>query len=166
MNAYAARELARTWVETLPPQMPGLMAAHLVGGITTMQDDEPFPLTKDVDVHLIFEVGSPALQTNGMFMNILEVPFDGLIIEAGIRSIEEYQSIEAVLGNPEIAHHLTLNSLLYDPAGLLAAVQFLVRRDYARRPWVEARIAHERRGLEQSFAMRELGRSMYGISGE
>jgi hypothetical protein len=166
MNACTARELARTWVDTLPPQMPGLMAAHLVGGITTMPDDELFPLTKDVDIHLIFELGSPALQTEGMVMNILEVPFEGLIIEAGVRSIEEYQSAEAVLGNPEIAHHLTLDSVLYDPTGYLAALQDAVRRDYHRRSWVSARIEHERQGLERSFGFREMGRSLYGISGE
>jgi hypothetical protein len=166
MNAFTARALARTWVETLPPLMPGLVAAHLVGGITTTADDEPFPLTKDVDIHLIFEVGSPALRTDGMLMNILEVPFEGLIIEAGIRSIEEYLLVDAVLGNPEIAHHLTLDSLLYDPTGRLTALQVAVRRDYAGRRWVEARIEHERQGLERSFGFREMGRALYGISGE
>jgi hypothetical protein len=166
MNAFTARELTRTWVETLVPDMPGLVAAHLVGGITTMPDDAPFPATKDVDVHLIFTEGSPALQHAGPIPNMLEVLYEGLIIEAGIKPVSDYASAEQVLGNPEIAHHLMLDPVLYDPEGLLAALQPTVRAEYPERRWVEARIAHERAGFERSFVFREMAKEYYGISGE
>jgi DNA invertase Pin-like site-specific DNA recombinase len=47
VNVAQAKQAARAWVEAHVGQWPGLRAAHLVGGITTMPDDEPFPAEKD-----------------------------------------------------------------------------------------------------------------------
>ena len=153
-------------MKSLTSEMPGLVAAHLVGGITTMPDDAPFPRTKDVDVHLIFAEGSPALQQMGPIPNMLEVLYDGLIIEAGFKPVSDYETPEQVLGNPEIAHHLTLDSVLYDQEGRLAALQAVVRAAYSEHRWVEARLAHERAGFERSLGFQGLARQYYGISGE
>lgn len=166
MNAQQAKQTAKTWVETNLEGWPGLCAAHLVGGITTMPDDAPFPLYKDVDLHLIFDVGSPALVPAGPFPTILEVPYDGISLEAGLKSVAEYGCAEAVLANPEIAHHLTLDSVLHDPDGLLHGLQDEVRREYPRRCWVAARIQHEREGLAGALALRTMAAARYGPSGE
>ncbi len=166
MDARRAKATTRAWVESLVPEMPGLVAAHLVGGITTMPDDAPFPATKDVDLHLIFAEGSPALEQTGPFLNMLEVLYDGLIIEAGIKPVSDYATAGQVLGNPEIAHHLTLDSVLYDPENWLATLQPAVREEYSQQRWLDARLAHERAGFERSFMFRELAKEYYGISGE
>jgi hypothetical protein len=161
----AKRSVLR-WLESTEEQFPGLCGAHFVGGITSMRDDEPFPRTKDVDLHLIFEPGSPALDHRGRFMNILEVAYDGLAIEAGIRSRLEYGDASMVLGNPEIAHHLLTDSVIDDPGGWLHDLQVTVRDNYARRQWVCARLNHERRGLAGALAMRKMAASMTGVTGE
>ena len=166
MNAKQAKQAAQAWVDANLRQWPGLRAAHLVGGITTMPDDASFPTHKDVDVHLIFDEGSPALQPEGPFSGILAAHHGGVAIEAGIKSATEYGSPEAVLSNPEIAHHLTLDSVLYDPDGLLRALREPVRRDYPRRRWVLARVEHERNGLAGALALRPVVREAYGASGE
>ena len=167
MNAGQAKQTAAAWVGEYIDQWPGLIGAHLVGGITTMPDDAPFPEYKDVDVHLIFDTGSPMLEsTRDRFMNILEVPYNGINIEAGIKPVTDYASADAVLANPEIAHHLTVNSVIYDPGGWLQDLQELVRLDYPRRRWVQARIDFERRGLEATLAQTEMARGMFGASGE
>jgi hypothetical protein len=166
MNAKQAKEAAAAWVAENIEQWPGIIGAHLVGGITTMPDDASFPAYKDVDVHLIFNTGSPMLDAPGPFMNILEVPYGGISIEAGIRPVSEYASADAVLANPEIAHHLTVQSVIYDPGGWLQDLQELVRLDYSRRRWVQARIDYERKGLEGAFALSERAKGMYGASGE
>jgi hypothetical protein len=166
MNAKQAKQTATAWVEENIEQWLGLIGAHLVGGITTMPDDAPFPAYKDVDVHLIFTAGSPMLDAPGPFMNILEVPYGGISIEAGIKPVSEYASADAVLGNPEIAHHLTVQSVIYDPGGWLQDLQELVRLDYPRRRWVQARIDYERKGLEGTLALKEMAKGMYGASGE
>ena len=73
MDARQAKQTAKAWVEANVRGWPGLRAAHLVGGITSMPEEAPFPAHKDVDVHLVFDEGSPALQPTGPFQNILEV---------------------------------------------------------------------------------------------
>jgi len=166
MNAKQAKHIARGWVETNLDQWPGLRAAHLVGGITSMADDAPFPASKDLDVHLVFDEGSPALQPTGPFQNMIEVSHGGISIEAGIKSAAEYASPEVVLANPEIAHHLMLDTLLYDPSGLLGDLQAPVRREYPRRRWVLARVEHERTGLAGALELLPMARQMSGAAGE
>ena len=157
---------AAAWVADNLPQWPGLRAAHLVGGITSLPPDAPFSPTMDVDIHLIFDAGSPALQTAGPFPNIIAAASGGIPIEAGLKSVVEYEAAATVLANPEIAYHLTRDSILVDPSGLLRALQPAVRREYARREWVRARIEHERRGLEAAVGMRPMAAAMYCASGE
>ncbi len=166
MDARRARQTAKEWIEDNRSQWPGLRAAHLIGGITTMPDDAPFPAYKDVDIHLIFAPDSTILQPTGPFMNIIETVHAGMIIEAGIKSAREYASPEVVLANPEIAHHLTVNSALYDPDGMLAALYRPVTREYPRRRWVRERVAFERRGLEEVMGgLLPMARAMGGLSG-
>ena len=166
MNVRSAKQTAAAWVAENRDRWPGLCAAHLVGGITAMPDDAPFPTTKDVDVHLIFANDSPALRPEGPFPPIIEESFRGLPIEAGIKPESEYASAEAILANPEIAYHLTVDSLLHDPDGWLRGLQDGVRREYPRRRWVCARLDHERRGLAGALELRAFAAEAYGASGE
>jgi hypothetical protein len=166
MDAKQAREAARDWVALNAERWPGLRAAHLVGSVTTMPDAEPFPAGKDVDLHLIFAERSSLLAMEMPGFRILEEQYGGAAIEAGIKPESEYRSPEAVLANPEIAHHLTVDSILYDPDGLLHALQATVRRDYPRRKWVLARLDHERRGLAGALELVGFAREQWGASGE
>jgi hypothetical protein len=167
VNVKQAKQSAKAWVDANLDQWPGLRAAHLVGGVTTMDDDASFPTYKDVDVHLIFADGSPALAGDGWWSRILEAPFGGVAIEAGVKSVAEYRSAEAVLANPEIAHHLTVDSVLYDPEGMLRDLQGPVRVEYPRRRWVRARLDHERRALTGALdLLRKTRDSPWGASGE
>ncbi|MGH2530709.1 MAG: hypothetical protein ACRDJW_00255 [Thermomicrobiales bacterium] len=165
MNAARAKQTTCEWIAANVEHWPGLRAAHLVGGITTMPDDAPFPSHKDVDVHLIFDEGSPALQQNGLFPNLIEASYGSLAIEAGIKSVADYRSAESVLSNAEIAHHLTVDSLLYDPSGLLGNLQAAVRRDYRRRRWVLARIEFDWKELARAFDLRPFA-AQFGPMGE
>jgi hypothetical protein len=149
MNVQTVKETMRTWVADNANRYPHLCAAHLVGSITTMAEQMPFPDDKDVDLLLIFEPDSPALAHHGPFSNNLEFLHKGLMVEGGLKSATEYRDAEAVLANPEVAHHLTVDSILYDPQGRLTAMQPRIKREYNRRCWVQARVAHERRGWEQ-----------------
>jgi hypothetical protein len=161
-----ARQTAKAWIEANLERWPGLRAAHLVGGITAMPEDAPFPAWKDVDIHLIFDDGSPDLQPRGPFANIIEEAYRGLLIEAGIKSVADYRSAEAVLANPEIAYHLTVDCGLYDPDGFLRDLQAQVKREYAQERWVLARIEHERQGFQGALGMRPMVAAAFGASGE
>jgi hypothetical protein len=166
MNVQQAKETARAWVEANASAWPGLRAAHLVGGITSLPHEAPFPASKDVDVHLIVDEANAGLEVDGPGPNILEIAYDGLAIEAGVKSRADYASAETVLANPEIAYHLTVDSILFDPGGWLRALQEPVQRDYARRRWVLARLAHERRGFAGAFDFLSSVATTWGASGE
>jgi hypothetical protein len=166
MDVKQAKQAAHAWVESNCSHWRGLRGAHLVGSVAMLPDDAPFPPTKDVDLHLIFDESSPALTNAGPFLNNLEVEHQGVSIEAGVKSIGDYRSAEAILANLEIAHHLTVDSLLYDPDGLLRGLQAPVRREFARRRWVSARLAHERAGQARALALLPAMRARLGASGE
>ena len=166
MNAKQAKLTARAWVKDNIEQWPGLRAAHLVGGITTMADEAPFPADKDVDLHLIFADDSQLLANPDPWSGIIEESYGGIAIEAGLKPVTDYRSAAAVLGNPEIAHHLLVDSVLHDPDGLLHDLQAEVRRDYPRRRWVCARLQYERQGLAGALSLLETARATMGASGE
>jgi hypothetical protein len=166
MNARQVRQITQEWVTGNLDHYPGLVAAHLVGGITTTPHYAPFPSYKDVDFHMIFAPGSPALKPLGPFLSNVEVLYKGLMLEGGMKPMSEYQSAAAALANPEIAHHLMVDqSILYDPTGMLQALRKQVSREFARRDWVRARIEHERRGLQGALANLPMARAGGG-SGE
>ena len=142
MNVATVKQIARAWIQENLPNWPGLKAAHLVGGITAMPDDAPFPATKDVDIHLVFAEGSPAVNPGNPFQDLIEVAYNGILIEAGSKPISDYADAATVLANPEIAYHLTRDVALYDPSGHLAALADEVRAGYTRREFVLARLEH------------------------
>jgi hypothetical protein len=166
VNVAEAKGVARGWVADNAAGWPGFRAAHLVGGITAMDDDAYFPPTKDIDMHLIFESDSPMVQQRGPMPNILEAQVAGLAIEAGLKPVSEYESPAAILGNPELAFHFTVESSLYDPDGWLSSLSREVIPQYADREWVDARMQHELVGQERAFALRPLAQELLGPSGE
>ncbi|HEX9115854.1 MAG TPA: hypothetical protein VGA61_07280 [Anaerolineae bacterium] len=106
MNAGEVKQAAKQWVAENLAAWPSLRAAHLVGSVAAAPDDAPFPAYKDVDMHLIFDEGSPMLISRGPFLHPIEAEYRGLMIEAGLKPVADYRSPEAVLANPEIADHL------------------------------------------------------------
>jgi hypothetical protein len=164
VNVREAKELVGSWIEEEVDYLPGLRAAHLSGSITAMANATPFPAHKDVDLLLVFDERSPLLAHDGPEPNIRQVSRGGLAIEIGLKPTAHYASPAAVLANPEIAFHLTVDSVLYDPHGLLRGLQNEVRRDYPRRRWVEARLAHERAALANVLELRSLMRDHWDAS--
>lgn len=160
MNTHQVKQITKEWIEMNLAQFPGLCGAHFVGSINTMPDEAHFPPYKDVDLYLVFKEGSPALESLGPFTNLLETEYRGVILEGGYKPVSDYQNPEVVLTNPEIAHHLTVDSLLYDPDGRLRALQEPVRREYTRRKWVMARIENERKSLEVLQVQRPFAQAM------
>jgi hypothetical protein len=145
----------RNWIADNTNRIPGLCAAHLNGSITSLKEESIFPDDKDVDILLVFAPDSPALIQNGPYSNNLEFLYEGLMVEVGLKPLTDYSDAETILANPEIAHHLTVDSILYDSQGQLSAMQAQIKSQYNRRGWVQARLAYERRGWEQVTAIYE-----------
>lgn len=166
MNVLETRDVVRAWVEANAVGWPGFQAAHLVGGITSLGDLDPFPASKDVDLHLIFDNSSPMLQTRGPAPAMLEVSVEGIPVEAGLKPVSAYVSPEAILENPELAYHFTVTSSIYDPDGWLSGLSHEVIPRYADRRWVDARLDYQRRGLQSIETMRPVAHQLLGPSGE
>jgi hypothetical protein len=166
MNVQQAKLAAQDWVNANANQYQGLRAAHLVGSITTLPADMDFPPYKDVDMHLIFDDGSPILEPRGPFPHILETSHQGLMLEGGYKPMTDYASADVVLANPEIAHHLLEDSVLYDPDGLLDNLQTAVKQDYPKRQWVMVRLEHDRQGLMGIYEILPMARERFGIPGQ
>jgi hypothetical protein len=166
VNVIEAKGIAREWVAGNASEWPGLRAAHLVGGITAMTDEAIFPTTKDIDLHLIFDDDSVMVQQRGPIPNMLEAQVAGLAIEAGLKPVSDYDSPAAILGNPELAFHFTVESSIYDPDGWLSGLSREVIPQYAAREWVDARMRHEVLGQERAFGLRALAQGLLGPSGE
>ena len=130
--------VARSWVEEHAVHVPGFQGAHLMGGLSTLPDDAPFPNYRDVDIAVIVD-GADDEQPPS------EHHYRGLMIEAGQYAPARYHSAAQVLVDPALAPHLAAGRVLADPHGLLGAVQPEVTRTYAQPEWVAARCSAAKR---------------------
>lgn len=140
---------AREWVELHGRHLPGVRAAHIMGALTSLPSEAPFPSYRDVDIALVTDEGTQPVERN------LDVAYRGLIIECGLLGVDEYRDPELLLANPGIGPHLLADSVLWDPGGLLAAVQPAVRRGWRRRRWIRARCEVEKRDVLRELALLE-----------
>lgn len=138
MPAGQVIERVKEWVRMQAEQLPGFLGAHLMGGITSMAASDPFPLYRDVDLHMIMKDDADIPNENA------EVLYKGLMIEAGFRRQMDYRTPEIILADPVIASHMAVHSILSDPTGLLSQLYEVVSREYARRKWVQARCEAEK----------------------
>ena len=145
LRTAKAVEIAGDWVARYAAEHPEFLAAHLMGGITSMSPDDEFPYDADLDLMLV--VDSPITTEDP-----LDELYRGVAIEAGLRGKDEYESAEKVLANPAIADHIAAGAILSDPTGLLSAVQPAVAREFSRQRWVRERCAEEKRRFEMGIA--------------
>lgn len=139
MNVAETIAIAREWVEQYGCHLPGYCASHLMGSLSTLPHDAPFPSYRDVDIAIVSS--EPSIGDD----DILEVSYHGLIIECGFYDVELYHRAETLLAHPGLAPHLAVNSVLHDPNGLIGAVQPIIARDYMHRHWVVERCEAEKR---------------------
>jgi hypothetical protein len=119
MRVAQVKRLVGEWLAAYRGSVTGLIGAHFVASIATLPDDATFASYDDVDFRLVLEAGHPLLASHGPLPDSLETAYQGVILEGGYKPVGDYRSPEGVLANPEIAHHLTADSLLHDPDGLL-----------------------------------------------
>lgn len=135
MNAGQVIELAREWVEERGSQIPGFCGAHLMGGINRMPKDAPFLPFLDIDLNVVSRDVKQE-ETH-------DESYKGLILEYGVLPLEDYASPETILASPNLAANFVVPSVLVDPEGILNNLHRAVKRDYARRHWVQMRCQEE-----------------------
>jgi hypothetical protein len=130
--------IARSWVEEHGARLPGFQGAHLMGGLSTLPDDAPFPTYRDVDIAVVVDGGDDEQPPT-------EHHYCGLMIEVGLYAPARYHSVAQMLADPALAPHLAAGRVLADPHGLLRALQPEVARTYAQPEWVAARCSAAKR---------------------
>lgn len=143
MNVRQVKALAQEWVEVHGSRTPGFCGAHLMGGILSMPDESVFPPYDDVDFSLVLQ-STQEWETH-------DISYKGLILECGTVGIQYYRSSEAVLSNPQLASNLAVDSILSDPTGLLRPIHAVVKQEYAKRTWVQARCTFEKNLVTHSL---------------
>jgi len=143
MNVGQVIACAREWVELYGRHTLGFCCAHLMGGITTLPKDAPFPAYRDVDLNMVLH-DLPE-------RDIRDFAYNGLIMECGVFSRAEYRTAADVLASPELAPNLVVDSILADPAGMLARLHSAVAQEYTRREWVRARCAYMKNSVVQTL---------------
>ena len=132
-----AKRAARRWVASEGPGIPGFAGAFFHGSINWLGDEEPFPEGSDLDLMLVLD-GPPPAQKLGKFV------YDSVLLEVSPLTRAQLGTAEDILGQYHLAGSFRGPSIIADPAGFLTPLHEVVAREYARRPWVEARCAHAR----------------------
>lgn len=123
------------WVAEYTAVLNSFHGALLWGGITAVDEDEPFDLRRDVDVVLFLGADDERRPYH------YEVMVQGLMVEVGHNTWENVRDSATVLANPYHAANIATGRIVADPHGELAELVANVRRDYAKRGWVEKRVA-------------------------
>jgi hypothetical protein len=143
MNVSQVIEIAKEWVEENVSQVPGFCGAYLGGSLSRMPKDASFPTYRDVDTYIIAE------DVNQIPITHPILRYKGVLLERFRMSLGSHSSAEAVFSNPLVTSNLATGVVISDPAGLLGKLQQTIRKEYARRKWVQVRLEAERkRALE------------------
>ncbi len=136
MTTFAeARDIARQWVQREVAGQPGITGAFLYGSASTRAGDDILSPTSDLDIKIVVEDADMELDPRKSVI-------DGVVLDVSAAPFHEFRSAEAVLANYYTAIHFQYPNIAYDPTGHLGAIQPIVARDYALRPWVQERVDH------------------------
>ena len=135
MLVKEAKAAAQQWVETQASEMPDFAGAYICGSVNWMNDDDVMPSTSDFDIRVVLN-SDTVPHTFNKFL------FDDVLLEVSYVSFGEVNTPEAVLSNYHTAGHFTRACILGDPENHLAEIQKVVKKAFARRKWVQARVDH------------------------
>jgi hypothetical protein len=124
-------ELARQYVEEMIAQRGDIVAAWIGGSVARGEETE----LSDIDLSLMVAA------TGAMSREGFDLWREGIYIEAGIISQQEFADLEAVLNNPFRATHMNDALILYDPTGFVKQMQDAVRAVYMQPQWLNKRLS-------------------------
>lgn len=155
MTTFAeARDIAYQWVQREVAGQPGVAGAFLYGSASTRAGHERLLPTSDVDIKIIVDDGEHTLDPRKSLV-------DGVVMDVSTAPLAEFSSAEALLGNYYTAIHFQRPNIMHDPSGHLEAIQPIVARDYALRPWVLKRVDHARKQTNECITWLDPGAPLH-----
>jgi hypothetical protein len=138
MLVREAKDVARQWVLEEAAGFPGFSGAFLAGSINWLPEDAELPATSDVDLMVVRDDVSSALETHGKFIHL------GAIVDVSYVTSDQLQSAETILGDYHRAGSFRSPNIILDPSGDLTRLQAAVSKGFAKRRWVLNRCEHAR----------------------
>jgi hypothetical protein len=121
-----AKTLARKWVLDHAAEVPALQGVLLAGSAATRPDAGTYDPLSDIDLwHLVSEDVSATVRQR-------KLVYEGVLLEPAYLPYRLFQDAETVLGSWLLAGHLSVPSVILDPAGRLRAIQETVAREYPK----------------------------------
>ncbi len=148
MTVHEVKEAARGWVQEFAAGRPGFAGAHLGGSSSRMRDEEPFPGTSDVDLHIVIDGPVPDSTIDVTSeMRQQKVLHGGIVIDLVYSSLSGITA-EGTLRSAMAAPTFTTDCILSDPTGVLERVREAVTAEFAHEKWIRARCS-DARGFAQ-----------------
>jgi predicted nucleotidyltransferase len=138
-------EIAKRFVQEQLQKRDDIVGAWVGGSVSRGEATE----SSDIDLGLIVEEKFEGVRRGGF-----DTWQDGVYIEAGLSSKENYIDLEKVLQSPFTATHMNDALILYDPTGFLAEMQKKVRAVFMEPKWL---------GIRVQFWVEEARKSMSGL---
>ena len=126
-------EIARSYAEELLRQRSDIVAAWVDGSVARGEETA----FSDIDLRLM--VAGENTNTTGRAG--LDGWRDGVYVEAGLVSQQDYLDLEAVLNDPFRATFVNDALILYDPSGFVMQLQNAVRPVFMQPKWLGKRLA-------------------------
>lgn len=134
-----AKRIAKDWVEVEAPNIPNFRGAFLSGSVIWKDDDEPQPVTSDVDVKILVYIDDPKrIEEQGLIQQYRS--YEGITLETTYSPFQRFSSPESVLADFGYAAHFTRSNILSDSTGNLTKIQKAVTAQFAYKKWVIKRI--------------------------
>jgi hypothetical protein len=134
-----AKQIAKDWVEAEAPNIPNFHGAFLNGSILWKKNDEPLPLTSDVDIAILVDIDNPKL-LNEQGLTQQYRSYKGIILETTFSPFREFGTPDRILANHYYTSNFTLPNILSDRSGQLTKIQKTVAEQYTQKKWVTKRI--------------------------
>lgn len=132
MLVRQAKEAARQWVVAQAAAIPTARGAFFHGSVNWLADDDPFPVTSDVDVMVV-------LDDDARSANPGKIRYHDVLLDVSFLASDQLRSPEQVLGRYDLAGSFHNDSIIWDATGSLRELQRAVAASYADRHWVAKR---------------------------
>jgi len=142
MRISQARDAARQWVAEEAIRVSGFRGAYTAGSTNWLPDDAELAPASDLDIMVILADQNQARRRHKFI-------YRDTLLEVSYLDNDQLQSPDQVLCDYHLAPSFRTTNILLDPSGHLTAMQAIIRRDYARRPWVCKRCANARNKVLQ-----------------
>jgi len=149
-----ARTAAADWIAQYGSDLHGFRGAYISGSTVPLPPDAELPATSDLDVVIVVAAGWAPAAAEGVAPAIPlgKLRHHGALLDVSTITEDRLATPAHVLGDYRLASSFRVDSVIADPTGRLGRLQAAVAAGFAFRQWVELRLDHACRVVEERIA--------------